>query len=215
MKINMDSLAPHRGRDVVFSNGEIDELAAELLSASNEAEFDHFLGGLIRRAGSVLKKVVNNPLMKKVGGVLKGVAKKYLPQVASTLGRVAGGALGAAAGAIPGVGPVIAPFASNLGRQAGGALGGMAGRWLSDRLEFESLEQEELEYEVARQFVRVAADAVRNATQASPSTPVDVAARTAVGDALSKHAPGLLGGHHGATSGRWHRRGTTLVLHGV
>ena len=63
----------------VFNEGEVMELAAELLEVTNEAELDRFLGKLIKKAGSALGKVVKSPIGQAVGGVLKGVAKKALP----------------------------------------------------------------------------------------------------------------------------------------
>jgi hypothetical protein len=200
----------------VFSEEELQELAAELLSVTNEAELDQFLGGLLKKAASAIGSAVKSPIAQQVGSMLKGVAKKHLPQAGAALGGLAGGALGTAAGAIPFVGPAIAPFASTLGSRAGSSLGQAAGGWLAGKLEMESMSQEEAEFEVAKQFVRVAGEAVKNASAAPTGAPPAAVARGAVTAALQKVAPAVLDSPHGAAnSGRWIRRGRTIVLLGV
>lgn len=199
----------------VFSEAEQYELAAELLAAQNEQEFDQFLGSLLKRAGRVVGSVVKSPALQRVGGMLKGVAKQALPAAGSLLGRVAGGALGTAAAGIPGVGPVIAPWAASIGQQAGGALGGMGGRWLADRLEFESMSEEELEFEAARQFVRVAGEAVKNLSAAPQAADPTAAARTALDGALDRYAPAFRQPGRGGASGRWVRRGSRIIIYGA
>src|SRR5687768_1351528 len=44
----------------VLSDGEVEQLAAELLSISNERDLDHFLGSLIKKAGSAIGKFANS-----------------------------------------------------------------------------------------------------------------------------------------------------------
>jgi hypothetical protein len=206
----------------VFSEGELNELAGELLSIQSEAEFDHFLGGLLKKAASAVGSAIKSPIAQQVGGMLKGLAKQHLPSVATTLGGMAGGALGTAAAAIPGVGPVIAPFASSAGAKAGSWLGQKGGEWLAGRLELEALSGEEVEYEMAKQFVRVAGDATRAAVTSPPGHPVEIA-RSAVTQAVQRNAPGLLqsgngvssAGVAGRTSGRWVRRGAKIVVLGA
>lgn len=46
----------------VFNESEMMELTAELLEVTNEAELDRFLGGLIRRVGGAIGKVVKSPI---------------------------------------------------------------------------------------------------------------------------------------------------------
>jgi hypothetical protein len=203
----------------IFSEAELDELAAELLAVSSERELDQFLGDLLKKASSAVGAVVSSPVARQVGGMLKGVAKQYLPMAGAALGSVAGGALGTATGAIPGIGPAIAPFAAQLARSAGGSLGKAAGGWLAGKLELESLEAEEAEFEVAKQFVRVAGEAMKNAAAAPPRAPPAETARRAVTDAMQKIAPGVLAkpGSTGAGggSGRWFRKGKVVVLVGA
>ncbi|WP_300088828.1 hypothetical protein [uncultured Nitrosomonas sp.] len=183
----------------VFSENEVMELATELLEITNEAELDQFLGSLIKKAGSALGKIVKSPIGRAVGGVLKGVAKKALP--------IAGGALGAYFG-----GPLGAQIGSGLASAAGGALG----------LELEALNQEDREFEGGKQFVRFAANTVKNALSALPSSDPRSAAQMAASKAAQVYAPGLAAaGVRTAMpvaipgkgqGGRWFRRGRNIII---
>jgi uncharacterized protein (DUF697 family) len=178
----------------VFNEQQEMELAAELLEITNEQELENFLGGLIKMAGSALGKIVKSPIGKAVGGVLKGVAKTALP--------IAGGALGTFFG-----GPVGATIGSKLGSMAGSALG----------LELEGLSGEDREFEASRQFVKFAADTVKNALEAPPHPDPAAVAQAAAVEASRVHAPGFFGGQPAtrSRSGRWIRRGGKIVLFGV
>src|SRR5215813_8537969 len=154
----------------VFSEAEVTDLSGELLGITNEAELDRFIGDVIRKAGQALGKVVRSPIGQAVGGWLKGAAKSALP--------LAGGALGGFVG-----GPLGAKIGSGLASAAGSALG----------LEAEALEQEDREFEGARQFVRVAADTVKSAAAAPPGADPRAVAQAAAVAAAKKFAPALLG----------------------
>jgi len=192
----------------VFNENEVMELTAELLEVTNEAELDRFLGNLIKRAGSALGTAVRSPIGQAVGGVLKGVAKKALP--------IAGGALGAYFG-----GPLGAKIGSGLASAAGSALG----------LELEALSQEDREFEGGKQFVRFAADTVKNTLSSPVATEIRTgqslstvvaAARAAASKAAQKHALNLLGqssrpavqstAHSKGRGGRWFRRGRNIII---
>src|SRR5690606_14676504 len=113
--------------------------------------------------------------------------------------------------------PLGAKIGSGLAKAAGGALG----------LEAETMEQEELEFEGAKQYVRLAAETVKKAASAPAGADPRTVAQNAAVAAAKKLAPGLLGASQGARggasgaasrggqSGRWTRRGTTIVLHGA
>ncbi|MFL9829052.1 hypothetical protein, partial [Rhodoplanes sp. SY1] len=107
-----------------MSEHEEIQLAHELLAVSNEQELEQFLGGIIRKVGQVAR----SPIGQAIGGVLKGVARKALPMAGAALGGYFGGPLGAKIG-------------TGLANMAGKAIG----------LEQEELQQEELEFEGARQ----------------------------------------------------------------
>ena len=183
----------------VFNEGEVMELAAELLEVTNEAELDRFLGSLIKKAGSALGKVVKSPIGRAVGGILKGVAKKALP--------IAGGALGAYFG-----GPLGAKIGSGLASAAGSALG----------LELEALSQEDREFEGGKQFVRFAANTVKNSLSAPPSSDPRSTAQMAANKAAQIYAPNLTAARARMAmpatmpgkgqGGRWFRRGRNIVI---
>jgi hypothetical protein len=183
----------------VLSEADEMALAAELLEITNEAKLDRFLGALIKKVGGAVGKFVKSDAGKAIGGVLKGVAKKVLP--------IAGGVAGAFVG-----GPLGAKIGSGLASAAGKALG----------LELEALSQEDREFEGAKQFVRFAADTVKEAASAPPTVDPSDAAQSAAADAAQKHAPNLLqpiaepaarSSMPGkGRSGRWIRRGRKIII---
>jgi hypothetical protein len=189
-----------------FNENEEMELATELLSVSNEAELDRFLGDLVSKATRAVGSFIRSPAGQAVGGVLKGVAKKALPMAGTAIGGYFGGPLGAKIGA------GIANAASN-------ALG----------LEAE-MEAEDREFEGAKQFVRIAGQTAAKVAAAPPGSDPRAMAQQAAMVAAMQHAPGLLAGgaaaaasaagpaHPGGgarSSGRWVRRGNKIVLYGV
>jgi len=210
------------GANAMFSETEEMELANELLSVSNEAELEQFLGNFLRKAASVAGGIIKSPVGQAIGGVLKGVAKKAIP--------LAGGAIGGYFG-----GPLGAKIGSGLASAAGNALG----------LEAEASSNEDREFEGAKQFVRLAADTVNRAAQARGAGDPRAIAQAAASAAARQFAPGLLGrpgsqvatqGGSGAgagggmaqgggrgqgqggmrqSSGRWARQGHKIVLYGV
>ncbi|MFD2784419.1 hypothetical protein [Hymenobacter rubripertinctus] len=202
------------------------ELAHELLSVQSEQELDQFLGSLIKKAGRAVRGAVRSPLFKKLGGVLKNVARKALP--------IAGGAIGTF-------------FGGPLGGAVGSKLGGFASKMFE--LELEGLSPEDQEFETARAYVRFANAATRNTAalhRRQPHKPASALVRQALAKAAHQHAPGLLrprntdgtfrrateapttrsygrngngqsssGGQQGSgrpTRGTWTRRGRTLVI---
>jgi len=196
---------PFARQSEVFDEAEEMELAAELLGVSDEAELDQFLGGLLKQAGQALKKVIASPLAHKLGGFLKGAVKKALPAVAGAAGTVLGGPLGGMIG-------------SKLGSATADVFG----------LELEGLSPEDQEFETARQVVRFAGEAVKQAVNAANAASTDnphEAARQAVMKAAQKLAPGLLRPNTErsgvedvdprAKTGRWARQGRNIVLFGI
>jgi len=203
------------GPQGMFSEAEEMELANELLSVSNEAELEQFLGNFLSKAASFAGKVIKSPVGQAIGGVLKGVAKKALP--------LAGGAIGGYFG-----GPLGAQIGSGLASAAGNAMG----------LAEAGMQGEDREFEGARTFVKIAADTVNRAAQAKGGDPRQIALQAATA-AARQYAPGLLGkmgqqqqsfgqgygqGRSGAVgmggassghSGRWVRQGRKIVLYGA
>lgn len=166
------------------------QLATQLLGVSSEQELEGFLAGLLSRAGGeVAPSFRTSPVGRRLGGLLKSAAMRFLPHLDAGFGEHAAGENG------PGFG--------HSATQAGQILG----------LELEGLTNEDAEFEAARQFVRFARDAAR---RAGSSTSRNMDARRGFVEAARHHAPGLVGR---ATlqggfprSGRWMRHGRVITL---
>lgn len=157
--------------------------------------------------GGLLKKAKGavGPALKKY---LKPLAKKLIPIAATALGGYFGGPMGAK------LGNKLGSFATTL-----------------FEVDFESMDGEAMEMEVARNFVRLANAAATNAATAGPAADPNRAAKTALVQAAKTYAPGLVRNNpavrsNGAASitpsvirrrnkGRWIRRGRQIVLLGV
>jgi hypothetical protein len=153
----------------VFSEDEELELASELLEIANERELGEFVRGLIRNSEQALNQAVEPAVEHDIGDILKGIAQVALP----IIGGIAGGFFG---------GPGGAALGSNLAGSVGHAFG----------LELEGLSPEDSEFEVAKQFVRFASAAVKNALEADPNSDPAIIAHEAAVEAARTHAPGLM-----------------------
>jgi hypothetical protein len=168
------------------------ELAAELLTIGSDAELEQFFGKIFRGISTIAR----SPVGRIIGGALKQAAKTALP----TLGAALGSAI-----PIPGVGT---------------AIGGMAGRALANALEMETqgLSMEDREFEVAQGLVRLASAAARNAGGAAPGANPNAVATQAIKAAVANlgtlsRVAVANGGR--AQSGRWVRRGGSIVILGA
>lgn len=194
-----------------LSEEEEIDLANELLSLESEDELDQFLGKVFKKIGRGFKTV-----FKPLGKVLKPIAKTLLPIAGRAAGTFFGGPLGGA------IGGKLGSVASNL-----------------FEVDFESMDPEMQDFEVARRFVRLASTAAQKAAVAPPTANPVAAAKAAVASAARVHAPGLLkGGLPGAGAasltsttaarpcacgangarrpqGRWIRHGRQIVILGV
>jgi hypothetical protein len=192
----------------VFNEGELMELAGELLEVRDEQELNQFLGDLVRKAGGVIGSAIRSPLGQQLGGILKSAARnaalQAVPVVSDAIGSRVGGRLG----------PAIAKGLTAFGTTA-----------LGDEYEYEGVNQEDREFEGAKQFVQLAANTVKNAVMAPSSDNPQQAARSALVTAARAIAPGLLGGGAAASaaprvgyarqSGVWYRRGNKIILQGA
>ena len=181
--------------DSPFSEVEEIDLANELLGITDEGELDLFIGGLMKRAARAAGSFLRSPRGRALGGILKAAARKALP----ILGRAAGGFIG---------GPV--------GGALGGRLASLAGQRLG--LELEGLSDEDAQFEMARQFVRLGGAAAVRATAGPANLAPMTAAQGAMLAASRRYAPGLVPqgrGAYGTRTGRWYRRGRRIVLVGV
>jgi hypothetical protein len=162
------------------------ELAEELLSVTDDAEMDQFLGNLFKKVKKGARRFMKSSVGQKLGGFLKGQAKKFLPQIGKKMGFGS-----------------FDPSKLGLG------------------FELEGLAPEDQEFEAARSFVRLAAEAAKNASKApATANPVQVA-KSALAKAVRTHAPGLLRSAPpmspmtSGRSGRWIRRGRKIIILGV
>jgi hypothetical protein len=195
--------------EAVFDELEEMEQAASLLEVQDEEELDHFLGGLIAKAKKKLGSYLPPGVQKALAGALKKVARTALPKVGAAVGNLV----------VPGLGGVVgAGVASNAGKMFG--------------LELEGMSYEDQQFEVARRIVGLSAQATKTAAQGSSAAPPPQAAKDAVLQAATTHAPGLATGsaapRHSGTgptgrpgrgprlrSGRWFRRGHRIILVGA
>jgi len=185
--------------------GEADEieLAAELQEISDEQELDQFIGKLFNRVRRSIGRALPPGIRSSLGGMLKGIAKRYLPTIGSALGNMV----------VPGLGGMVG---GQLASRAGQAFG----------LELEGLSPEDQEFEVARRYVRTATEAAQRAASAATTAQPQFAAQRALVAAAQRHAPGLVSraysaagmpaprmiGGRRARSGRWVRRGRQIIL---
>lgn len=222
------------------------ELAYQLLEVSNEYELNQFLGGLMSKAFGAAKSAatsfINSPTGKGVGQYLVNFGKQTLPQLATQYGGQAGGVLGQRAGSAAGarLGPLGSKAGGWVGQKAGNWAGSKAGNWAGTKagnfiasnaqrifnLEFEALDPEDQELEIARSFVRFASDLTRQASQAvrqNPTISLSDLGKQVITTSAKQYAPGLLpngrrsapGALNGGANGSWTRRGNTILLYGV
>ena len=176
------------------------ELAAELLSVTNEAELDQFFGKLVGRVADTSRAIIRTPAGQQAVKLLKDSARKALPKIGQAVGSHFGGVRGGAVG-------------SDVGRLAGTLLG----------LELEGLSEEDSEFEVARQLVRLGSAAARGLRAGPPTAAL---ARSSFRNAARRYAPGLFQSAYQASwpprqrsplqgfphEGRWQRRGNVITL---
>ena len=197
------------------------ELALELLQVSNEEELGNLFAGLVKgatKAAGTASRLYQSRVAPHLTDILKTAAGGLVPAAGQALGSVAFGKTG-----------------GEWGKAAGEALKSFAD-W-----ELEGLSQEDREFETARALVHWAKDAAQRAAAMTPQAarssaaggatrqvpPAQVAKAAAV-TAAQRVAPGLAevvrqipvpstgagGSAPGEQSGRWVRRGNTVVLHG-
>jgi hypothetical protein len=148
------------------------ELASELLEVSNEQELEQFLGNVFRTVGRAAGQFVRSDTGRALGGILKDAARQALPVVGRALGDY--------------VSPGSGATGAGLAQAAGTLLG----------LELEGLSPPDQEFEAARQFVRFAGAAAKQAAAAPRNVAPQTAARAAVVAAAHHHAPGFAHARH-------------------
>src|SRR5712671_7510854 len=159
-----------------FSNAEEAELAVELLQVASETEFDRFLGDLFKKAWGGIPPV-GSKVIGPLRGLLKTVASKALPSVATA--------------AATSFGPANDVVAGNLGSLVSRALEAEVATLSGADRDLEKCRQL---FEKHRQFVRLAGTAA-TATATAPTgvNPVAAAQRSLADSAnerlMRKDAP--------------------------
>jgi len=185
----------YSGENVLDEADEM-ELAAEMLEITTQEELDQFLGKVFRNVTRKIGRAIPRQFRRPLGSVLRRVGRRFLPMGGAALGNL------------------IAP---GIGGAIGGSLASQAGRIFG--LELEGLSPEDQEFEVARQYVRLASESARQAAMAPVNIPPNVAAQRAVAIAAQRHAPGLARrqgvtatGRRRPRRGTWVRRGSAIIL---
>ncbi|MDL9998319.1 hypothetical protein QTI24_06900 [Variovorax sp. J22P240] len=187
----------------VYGYGSGDALAYELMTVSDDAEMEEFLGKLMSSVTRKFKKM-RRAVLPRLLPILRGPAGDLLKRAMPLLGSALGSA-------VPG---------------AGTLLGGMAGRRLGQLLggQMEDASDDEARVDLSRKLVSTVTDAVDRAVQdpRSGAEPVS-AARDAFVGAMQDNLPAGVRRalarrkHSGAEaqSGRWVRRGRKIIVLGL
>ena len=165
----------------ILNEGQLLELAAEMLEASSQAALDRALGRQIALASRALAAPVQPAVAQALQSTLRRIAQDILP--------FAGRTLGAHIGVEP-----ASPSMPVDTRPEGGREARAARRF---GIELEGLSAEDKEFELAKRFVRLVAEALRCAASL-PNTHTDAGMGTAqrlalraVAQAARHVAPGL------------------------
>ncbi len=215
-------LAPRRARaDSPFRDADATKLAVELLETTSEEELDMFLGKLVSKAASGLKKFASSSVGKTLISGIKGIAKQALPALAGAAGNFIA----------PGIGGAIG---GKLGSAVAGALeaeeemfeGGVLGS-LGFESEEEAFEHQDEIVERAKRIIHVAGAAAQRVSAAPAGADLRGVVRGALREAVKRYAPDLIEAGPPATSpmerpiesagarGHWYRRGDRIILVGV
>ncbi|MCI5131216.1 MAG: hypothetical protein D3904_06760 [Candidatus Electrothrix sp. EH2] len=186
----------------IFSEAEEMELANELLNVSSDAELDQFLGKVFKRVVRKVRKFKRyaRPAWK----IFRRIGRRVLPYAGAAVGTYFGGPAGAVVG-------------RRLGKFAGSRL----------EMEFEGMGEEEMEFEVARRLVRTIGATAKDAVKAPTEVKPDVVVKKAATSAVQKFMPYYYGRRSRRSSprtnfrrtrrssGRWVRRGNSIVILGI
>src|SRR5262245_48390091 len=82
-----ESEQEYEGEQPLLQEEELNEMATELLSVTNDRELEQFLGGVFKKVGNAVGSFVKSPIGQQMGGMLKGVAKQALPMVGQAVGN--------------------------------------------------------------------------------------------------------------------------------
>lgn len=210
------------------SEGESYEFEADLFGES-ESDYEGETNELSEEdeldlAAELLAVSDENELDQFIGGLIKRAGRAIVPALKRYIKPLA-------KKVIPFAGRALGGF---IGGPAGAAIGGKLGSYATTLFEvdFESMDGETQDLEVARRFVRFASAAANNAARSGGTGNPTTVARAAVVRAAKAHAPGLIrtrgmrvhdhrtndevvSPSKGTNSGRWIRSNGRIVLLGV
>jgi hypothetical protein len=196
---------------------DINSTALEMEGESFEYEFETdgewnevLQEGELNELASGLLEVSNDQELDQfLGGLISKIAQKAKRFVTGPLGKQLGRAFKSLAKrALPIVANTLIPGSGVVAAAAGEALG----------LELEGLSPEDREFEVAKQVVRLAADATKTAlTAPAHANPAQVASAV-LQQSMRKHAPHMVQVRQGPStqglpsSGTWVRKGRHIII---
>ena len=177
-------------------------LSAGLLEVADQAELKVFLTDLVASVAATGRSRIGAPLRQALVDALHRVARPIVP--------------------IHSNGDSELRFGSNAASAASADLNPRAAHLFG--MELEGLSPEDKEYEVAQQFIRLAADTIGHAGAARSGRAPQAVAGAALQQAARRYAPGLLQAAPPARSqtqiqtqtqtqtGRWRREGRRIVV---
>jgi hypothetical protein len=197
-----EAATPALAASAVGNLSDVDqaELAVDLLNVANETELDRFIDRLMHRTSQAVGGRIREPVAQGLKDIFRTSAAKAMPQAART--------------------PALRTVSGERAAENGARFAQVASRFFG--LELEGLSPEDQELEIAKAFVRLAYEAVKNAAAMPARLPAQTAAQLAAMKAAKKLAPGLLRKLAGTESksrapgvsstGRWVRRGRNIIL---
>jgi hypothetical protein len=210
------------------------ELASSLLEVTSEQELDRFLGNLISRATKTIGGIARSPVGQALGGILKQAARKALPVAGQALGSYIGGPAGGRLGQqLASTAKQYVRFANDAARRAAAHV--QHHRRHSGPVAPAAVRQiaRSAAVTAAKRYAPglVTAIAARGAGPNLPTTvvrsapgscPPPLAALAAVPGPMPAHfstagpsSPTSVPGAARPRSGRWHRKGRQVFIHGV
>lgn len=219
------------------------QLASELLNVSNEQEMEQFWGGLLSTAIKGIGNFARSSAGRALGGVLKNVAKVALPVAGKALGTMVGGPVGGMLGGklanmagkafgleLEGlsaedrefeVARAYVRFAGNAARKAARLQAqGLPPAVVANKAVIEAAHQHAPG--LVRPLTRALNRTMRQANRAANRQQLLDMVNT--GSAGNAYANGQAKAHRGQAaptqssgnrSGRWTRRGRTLIIYGI
>ncbi|HEX7905271.1 MAG TPA: hypothetical protein VF487_15470 [Chitinophagaceae bacterium] len=166
------------------------EMINELMSVSNEYEFENFLGKIWDTAKRVYKSPQGQAIKKDFIAGAKSFGKKMFPSVGRNLGSYFGGADGA---------------------KYGGQIASAAGNWLLG-----DEEQEAVDYvRVIRKAANYLNRAISSGVSMPPREIVTQAINQAARPIINQRRTGYTPNSTTQKQGRWIRQGNKLILQGA